>query len=216
MPRPRRVRVGTSSRIGLGVIAALIVIVLFSLRGIAGFWTDLLWFESLDHRGVFTGVLGAKATLVVVFTLVFFALMWLNLWVADRIAPRFRPTGPEEDVIERYYELVGNRTGLVRIGVSAAFALLAGVGVSGQWQNWLLFRNGSDFGIKDEQFHMDVGFYIFRLPFLSFVTDWLFVSILIVLIVTIGAHYLNGGIRLQGPGTRVSAQVKAHISLLLA
>ena len=40
---------------------------------------------------------------------------------------------------------------------------------------------------------------MFQLPFLSFVVDWLFASLLIILIVTVVAHYLNGGIRLQTP-----------------
>ena len=30
------------------------------------------------------------------------------------------------------------------------------------------------FGTKDRQFDTDVGFYVFRLPFLSFLVGWLF------------------------------------------
>ena len=57
---------------------------------------------------------------------------------------------------------------------------------------------------------------MFKLPFLSFVVDWLFASLLIILIVTTVAHYLNGGIRVQPPAPRVTPQVKAHLSVLLA
>ena len=39
---------------------------------------------------------------------------------------------------------------------------------------------------------------------------------MIVLIVTAVAHYLNGGIRVQTPFQRVTPQVKAHLSVLLA
>ncbi len=35
--------------------------------------------------------------------------MWVNLVIADRLAPPFRPAGPEEEFIERYHELVGGR-----------------------------------------------------------------------------------------------------------
>ena len=79
------------------------------------------------------GVLGAKIVLAVVFIGLFFALMWVNLLIADRLAPKFRPAGPEEELIERYHELVGRRQGLLRVGVSALFAVIAGAGVSGQW-----------------------------------------------------------------------------------
>ena len=36
-----------------------------------------------------------------------------------------------------------------------------------------------------------------------------------MLLATLVAHYLNGGIRVQVPGQRVSPQVKAHVSVLL-
>ena len=76
--------------------------------------------------------------------------------------------------------------------------------MSAEWNSWILFTNGGDFGIDDPQFGRDVGFYVFQLPFLSFVVDWLFASLLIVLIVTAVAHYLNGGIRVQPPSPRVT------------
>ena len=41
-------------------------------------------------------------------------------------------------------------------------------------------------------------------------------ALVIVLIVTAVAHYLNGGIRFQSPFQRVTPQVKAHLSVILA
>ena len=215
LPRPRRDRIGSRGRVGLVLLAVALFILLTSLRGIAGFYTDLLWFDSLGFRGVFTGVLGAKASLTVLFSVMFFVLLWLNLFIADRLAPRFRPAGPEEEVIERYHDLIGQRTGLVRAAVSVVFALIAGAGVGGQWNDWILFTHAKSFGVKDAQFHKDVGFYVFRLPFLSFLVNWFFASIVIILIVTAVAHYLNGGIRVQGAAQRVTPQVKGHLSVLL-
>src|SRR5207253_9909189 len=118
LPRRRRPNVGARGRITLVVLAVALFVLLTSLRGIAGFYTDLLWFDSLGFRGVFTGVLGAKASLTLLFSLLFFGLLWCNLFIADRLAPRFRPAGPEEEVIGRYHELIGHRTALVRIVVS--------------------------------------------------------------------------------------------------
>jgi len=202
------------------VLLIALVVVLFvlitSLRGIAGFYTDYLWFDSLDQSGVWRSVLGARIVLALVFMALFFALAWINLFVADRVAPPYRVAGPEDELLERYHDVVGERAGLVRIGVAALLAVIAGSGVSAEWNSWILFSNGGDFGIDDPQFGRDVGFYVFRLPFLSFVVDWVFASLLIVLIVTTVAHYLNGGIRVQPPGPRVAPQVKAHLSVLVA
>jgi uncharacterized membrane protein (UPF0182 family) len=195
-------------------LAALLVLFL-SLRGIAGFYTDYLWFDSLHMRSVWSGLLAAKVMLGLIFTGAFFALLWVNLLVADRIAPRFRPSGPEEELLERYFEMVGRRTGLVRVGVSLLFAIIAGAGVAQQWNNWLLFTHRVDFGQSDPLFNIDIGFYVFQLPFLSFLISWLFAAFVIILIITTVAHYLNGGIRLQTPMQRVTPQVKAHLSVLL-
>src|SRR5262249_10345490 len=106
--------------------------------------------------------------------------------------------------------------GRVLVLVSVFFALVMGSGVSAQWQNWILFSHATSFHIKDPQFHKDVGFYVFRLPFLQFTAGWIFAALLVILIVTAVFHYLNGGIRLQSPFQRVTPQVKAHLSVLLA
>ncbi len=213
---PKRRRRSKSGRIVIVVVAAALVLLLLSLRGIAGFYTDYLWFGELRLTSVWRSILGTKIGLAVVFTLAFFVIMWVNLKIADLIAPPFRPMGPEEQVIERYHSFIGSRAGLVRIGLSAVFALVAGPGAAGQWNSWLLFRNSVSFGTKDPQFGRDVGFFVFRLPFISFTLDWLFATILIVLLVTAVAHYLNGGIRFQTPMQKVTPQVKVHLSVLLA
>ena len=216
MPRrsPRTASPGRG-RTWLVVGAVVLFFLITSLRGMAGFYTDYLWFDSLGRSSVWSGVLGAKIALAVIFTGAFFLLMWLNLVIADRLAPPFRPAGPEEEFIERYHEIVGGRTGLVRGGTAALLALIAGAGVSSEWNSWILFTHGGSFGVKDPQFDTDIGFYVFKLPFLSFVAGWLFAALLIVLIVTSVAHYLNGGIRMSAARNRVTPQVKAHLSVLL-
>jgi uncharacterized protein len=214
--RPRRAGRGRRGRTALIVGVIAVIVLLTSLRGIARFYTDFLWYDSLDQSGVWRGVLGAKVVLAILFIAVFFVLAWANLFIADRIAPPFRVAGPEDELLERYHDLVSDRAGWVRVVVAGLLALIAGSGVSAEWNSWILFTNGGDFGVDDPQFGRDVGFYVFKLPFLSFVVDWLFASLLIVLIVTIVAHYLNGGIRVQPPSPRVTPQVKAHLSVLLA
>lgn len=212
LPRRRR---PSSGRILLLLVVVALVVLLFSLRGIAGFYTDYLWFDELHITTVWKQVLGAKIALGVIFTIVFFVVMWANLAIADLLAPKFRPMGPEEELVERYHQAVGSRAGLVRVALAGIFALIAGPGASGQWNSWILFRNHVSFSAKDAQFGKDIGFYVFDLPFLKYVVDWLFATFVIVLIVTAVAHYLNGGIRFQTPVQKVTPQVKAHLSVLL-
>ena len=94
-----------------------------------------------------------------------------------------------------------------------------GIAVSGQWQTFLLWRSAGavSFGAKhaDPVFHRDPSFYIFILPFWQFVQGWLFSALVGVAVIVGVAHYLTGGIRLQTTGEKVTAQVKAHLSVLL-
>ena len=214
-PTPTR-RVSRKFRFIVALSIAALIVLIVSLRGIAGFYTDYLWFNSLGFTSVWRGVLFAKVGLALVFIAFTFLLFWINLFVADRIAPRNRPKGPEEDFVSRYHDTIGPRAGLFRIAVAGLFSLFLGVGTASRWQEWILFRNRQDFGVKDPQFNLDIGFYVFQLPFIKFLINWMFTAFIVVLIITAAAHYLNGGIRINTPGDRVTAPVKGHLSVLLA
>ena len=128
MPRRRR-RTSGRGRV-LIVVAAVVLFILFtSLRGVAGFYTDFLWFDNLGLSQVWRGILGAKVALGVIFTATFFVLCCVNLTIADRTAPAFRPPGPEDEMLSRYHDLIDRRAWIVRGGVSLLFGLIAGVGV---------------------------------------------------------------------------------------
>ena len=149
----------------------------------------------------------------------FFAVLWGNLVVADRLKPVLRVKSAEDDLVERYHAAVGSHAGKLRFAVAAVFGLISGANTSSQWENWMLFRSGGDFGWTDPLFGRDAGFYVFRLPFWSFVVDWFFATAVLTVIVLLVAHYLNGGIRAATASSeeeRVSKGVKIHLSVLLA
>ena len=197
------------------VLAALLFIFM-SARGIAGFFTDVLWFRSLGFGSVFTSVLQTKLILGFVFTVVAALAVIVNTFAADRMAPRLHDLGPGEQVIMRYREVMELRGRWVRLAFGLLFGFLAGAPAAGRWNDWLLFSNSSTFGTKDPIFGKDAGFYVFKLPFISFVLDWLFAAAVICLLVTTAVHYMNGGIRLQVVGRRVASHVKLHLSILLS
>lgn len=215
-PVERRRRGGFRLRGWMIAIVLVLGLLFVSARGLAGSYTDYLWFASVGFAKTWRGLLWARLVPSAVFTIVFFVLMLASLTIADRLAPRTRALGPEDEFLARYQQSVAPYSGRVRIAVSAFFALIAGGSVAGKWQDWILFTHAQTFGVRDPQFHKDVGFYVFRLPFLTFIFGWLFAALIIVLIVTAVAHYLNGGIRLQSPFQRVTPQVKAHLSVILA
>ena len=192
------------------------IVLLLSARGLARFYTDYLWFKEVHFGGTWTRLIAAKAFPALIFSVLFFVLMYVDLVIADRLAPLARSSGPEDEIIERYRSVVEPYAGRIRFGVAAFFAVVMGSGVSSEWRDWILFSHATKFGVKDPQFHRDIGFYVFKLPFLEFLAGWTFAALLVILIVTLVFHYLNGGIRLQTPYQRVTPQVKVHISVILA
>ena len=203
-------------RIILGVVVGVLLALALAARAIALVYTDWLWFDEVGLRQVFRGVWGAKVGLALAFWLFGFVLLWVSMWLADRLSSRAVLPGPHDEIALKYRQLTGTRTLLVRTAVAALMALIALPSAASQWDEWLLFRNSSSFGVKDPQFRTDISFFVFRLPFLRFLVGWTFAAIVTALIVTIAAHYLAGGIRLQVPTERrVAAAVKAHVSVLL-
>jgi uncharacterized membrane protein (UPF0182 family) len=199
----------------LGAVIVLIVL-LGSLRSLATLYTDRLWFSSVNLTGVWDTLLGVKLGLFASFGGLFFVLLWVNLIVCDRVSTSVEGHDPEDELVRRYQRMVRPYSNRIYAGLSVVVALIAAAGAIGEWQNWLLFTHAQSFGVPDPQFHLDASFYVFKLPFLEFLVNWLIVSLIVVIVFTAVFHYLNGGIRTQRVRPRVRPVVKAHLSVLLA
>lgn len=201
--------------IAVAVVVALAIV----LSGLSGFYVDILWFRELHFSGVFWKIFWSKLVLGLIFGSLFFALLLVNLVIVRRLTPRFRPFSPEQEAMERYRVAFEPYAGWIIPGFAALIALFVGVAASAQWQTFLLWRSVGQirFGARflDPVFQRDPSFYIFVLPFQRFVQGWLFSALVGVTVIAAIGHYLTGGIRLQTAGEKVTAQVKAHLSVLL-
>ncbi len=197
-------------------ILAVFVIGGISVRSLANFYVDVLWHNVVGRSDVYWGVLTTKISLGAIFVAIFSSVIFLNLWLADRLAPRDVPISLEQRALAGYRQLVATRQWLVRAVISLLLGLLVGLPASAQWQDWLLFRNSQSFGVKDPLFNRDVSFYVFKLPFIQFLISWSLAALILIALVTFIAHYLNGAIQLQTQGRRMTPQAKAHVSVLFA
>ena len=69
--------------------------------------------------------------------------------------------------MEGYWQSVEPIRKWLLLGI-AGFGTLAGLSGTAEWSRWMLFRNGGTFGTQDPQFGMDIGFFVFKLPFLRY------------------------------------------------
>ena len=214
LPRPRLLS-RISGRAVLIALGLLVFVVVVFGRAIASFYVDALWHDALGRSDVFWGQLWAKVSLFIIFFVVFAVLAIVNLLIADRTAPTSFPANVHP-YVERFHEVFGHRLRLVRYGTALVLSFMLALPAVSQWQEWLLFRNSKSFGVDDAQFGVDVGFYVFELPFITFAIDWLFAALVIVLLLTIAAHLLNGGVLFTSSVPTVRASTKVHIAVLLA
>jgi uncharacterized membrane protein (UPF0182 family) len=211
--RPRRLG-RLSRRFWIGAIIAVLLVGFLSLRNLSVLWTDQMWFSSVGLGRVFSTLLVVKVGLGLTFGAIFFFIMWGNLLLTDRFGARDLSFDPEDEVVRRFQNLVRPYAKRIYAAIALIMGLIAGLNATGQWQKYLLFANNQPFGIKDPLFRRDVSFYVFTLPFVSFVVTWFLVTLVVALIVTTGFHYLNGGIRATRVSPRVAPRVKAHLSFI--
>ena len=69
--------------------------------------------------------------------------------------------------------------------------------------------------MKDPQFGLDVGFFVFTLPFLRLVLGVLTAAVVLSAIAAFVVHYLYGGLRLQGGDQRTTTAARVHLSVLV-
>ncbi|GAA2125123.1 UPF0182 family protein [Nocardioides bigeumensis] len=215
-PRDEQPRAQRSSRSRALVITAVVLLAGFiGLTAFATFWTERLWFTSLGYQSVFSTLLWTRIGLFLVFAAVMALAVGANMMVAYRTRPLFRPSTPEQTGLDRYRDVVLPVRTWLMAGTSILIGVFAGASASSQWRSFLLWRNGTDFGVKDAYFGMDVGFFVFDLPWLHYVIDFVMAVCVVALLASAAVHYLFGGIRLQVPQDRLSPSAMAQFSVLL-
>ncbi len=204
--RPRRSALVPTIAIlvGLGLVFLLVT----------SFYTEYLWYQSLDKASVFTTLLLTRLGLFVVFALVMATSVGLTMWIAHRSRPELGAFSAEQVSLERYRASLEPLEKVILLGVPAILGLLAGMAATAQWESFMLWRYATPFGQTDAQFGMDVGFFVMQFPFLRFVLGFGFATLVVCLGMAVVTHYVYGGLRVQGPSPRTSRAAHIQISLL--
>jgi uncharacterized protein len=208
------------SRRGRYVLVLLVgAIVLLSVLGwLVSLRANYLWYESVDFTTVFSTMMWTRIGLLGVFALAMAAWTALNLFLAFRFRPDTWPATSEQEGLERYRDLISPRAGWWIVAVSVIVGVFTGMSAQSRWQEWLLFREGGDFGWSDPVATLgrDAGFYVFKLPFIEFLLGFGFAAIVIGIFAALGAYYLYGALRFSGAGERMTNAARIHLSVLVA
>ncbi|GAB2444418.1 UPF0182 family protein [Nocardioides hungaricus] len=209
---PRR---GSRRSRALIVTAVVLVLAFLGLSTFANLYTDRLWYQDGGYSGVFATMFWTRALLFAVFGLLMAVVVGLNVYLAYRFRPFFRPNSPEQTGLDRYRDAVTPIRTWLLVGVAVVLGAFAGSSAIGEWRNYLLWRNGGSFGQEDAWFGRDIGFYVFDLPWLQYLVNFAMAALVVALIAAAVVHYLYGGIRLQAARDRLSGPAQVQLSILL-
>lgn len=201
--------------IGPIIVAVIALLVIFG-GALVSIYTDWLWFKDLGYQTVFTTRLITQIEMGLLFGLLFFAIIYGNLWYARRIAPPSPPAGVEQQLLERLGRLARRGLGILLFVGSIVASVFVGLEAATHWQQWLMAFNASQFGMTDPVFSKDIGFYVFQLPFLGYLYNWLFFALAASTIAAVGLHYADEAIEVFGNQLQFAPKVKAHIFTLVA
>ena len=197
--------------IALGIIAVIAV----ALLSAAGVFTDLLWFRQLGFETIFVTEIVAQIVTFLIGWLVMTVLVGIGLAFAWRTRPVYLKL-TEASPFQAYQQMFESVGKLIRWGLPVGLGVFGGLIVARQWQVIALWLNGSEFGQTDPHFGLDVGFYVFQLPFLTFAVGYLSGALLLAALVNGAVHLIYGGIRITGRDVRVSKPARIQLTSLVA
>jgi uncharacterized membrane protein (UPF0182 family) len=199
----------------LSIAFGILAVIVFALVSAAGIYTDWLWFRQLDFEVVFfTQIVGQ-----IVAFLVGFVIMTLLVAIGLMTAWRSRPVYlkmPDQSPFQAYQQLLDGLRRVIMLGLPALLGVFGGLIAAREWQTAALWLNGGLFGVTDPQFGLDVGFFVFDLPFYGFAVSYVSGGIFLAALINAGVHLIYGGIRFSGREVTVSKPARIQLSILIA
>ena len=208
-----------NDRRGLSFLVFVGIIGFSIARAVATFFTNYLWFDSVDLNSVWLKILITKSALVAATSLLAFAFIFINLRLAVRATPVMDifESFDSQDPLSRFREFVNERFLKYRLWGAIGLSLFLGAGASQLWEQVLLFLNQKSFGVTDPIFQNDISSYVFGLPLYRLFVSWGFQLVIFTSVIIILFFIATGALQLR-PGRlpEVSSGAKAHLSVLLA
>ena len=215
-PRPPMPQFGLRRRGPLAPTLVILGVIVLLITLAAQLWTEVLWYDSVGFTTVFRVELFTKVGLFVVCGLLTAAIVASSLLIGYRTRPVYPPISAEQQNLDHYREMLEPLRKLATVSAPAVLGVFAGSAGASQWQTFLLWSNRVPFGSNDAQFNLDIGFFVFTLPWLRFLVGFLTMVLVLGALAAAVTHYVYGGLQLQTKGERTTKEARIHLSLLLA
>jgi uncharacterized membrane protein (UPF0182 family) len=203
--------------------AAILFFIAFGM--ITGYLQKWLWMGQLHYTGIFWRLFSVQWTMFAAAFLVVFLFLAINFRQALRHSGAFGKIGQpqQKSAAAQAMELDPLNDALtphiLRTGVTIVCLCLAWFAADAfftQWDTYLRFRYGGSFGLADPLYGIDVGFYVFKLPFYQMLQTGV---LILTVMAMVGVTFIYGSFGMREPGRRSdndwSGNVTSHLSVLL-
>lgn len=186
----------------LWIILVIVVAIVAAIIGGANFITDVLWYSQLGYGAVIWTTIAMKTGLWIMFALLVGLVGFLSahLAIASRPADaQGRSYITDGDVLTEKKSFTSKTAHRVAFWGSVLVGAVFGGTLLSNWNQLLLASHEQSFGVKDPQFGIDVGFYVFILPAVHAIVSGVLVLTSVGLVIDVLAQFALSGIRFRMP-----------------
>lgn len=201
-------------------LAILLFVALIAIPGLLKQW---LWMDQVNYAGIFWTVLWIKWGITCLAFLASALFIWVNIRQASvnslsliQAGRRSAAEHGKRGITLRGFLIPHHFLSGTTALVTAAISLLFATSFYSQWDTFLRFSYGGSFGLPDPVFWVDLGFYVFRLPWYQLVqSNLLFLTELALCAVVLQYVYF-GILRFSGRQTSDNSKgAVQHVTGLL-
>lgn len=159
----------------------IIFVIIGVVLSLVGFITDCMWFADLGYSSVFWK---KYITEFEIGTLIFVISVLLTRLYLKSLKKGYFSQIESKEIPNL------KRLNIISWILAGAFGIMVAVPMTKSiWLEWLKFFNAEKFNLKDPVFHLDIGFYVFKLDFLEALNS-IVIGIVIGLVIVTLIYYV--------------------------
>jgi uncharacterized membrane protein (UPF0182 family) len=197
------------------ILFGFIFLILPLLFSVLNLYTDWLFFTETGYTSVFIKTLSTKIGTGLSFGIAFLFFVLVNITIANRTNFPQTDISVIEGVINPF--IAGGIERVIKpltIIAGVVMAIFAAQWGALRWEDFLLFKNSLDMGTNDPLLAKDIGFYLFKLPFIESLNGFAGFTLGLTIIAVAANYFLRGGIFIAEKIISIDSKVKKHIGIL--